>query len=359
MIPYGRQDINSADIQAVVDVLRSDWLTQGPVIEKFEDALAEYVGADYAVAFSSATAALHASAWATGLGPSSVGATSPLTFASTANCLRYVGAQIELVDINPESLNIDLEKVPEVDALVPVHFSGLPVDLRNIRSKRPSVVIEDAAHALGARTPEGPVGMGADSDVTCFSFHPVKPITSGEGGMAVTNNSELAERLKIFRSHGIVRKPEKDPWYYEVQELGFHYRMTDIQAALGLSQLARVDGFIAARNEQAAYYRERLVDFPITLPPEAPGGFTHGYHLFPVLVENRRRVFDALHSLGVRVQVHYIPLHRHPLNHDLASGHLNHVDRVYERILSLPIFPALAREDQDFVVDSLEKALER
>lgn len=358
MIPYGHQSISSSDIDAVVGVLKSDWLTQGPTIEKFEGEIADYVGAQHAVAFSSGTAALHGAAWATGLGPGAVGATSALTFVASAHCLRYVGAQIELVDIDRRTFNIDLAKVPEVDALIPVHYAGLPVDLKSLRQSRPAVVIEDAAHALGAVTPEGLVGNSLLSDVTCFSFHPVKPITTAEGGMAVTNNSEVAERLRRFRSHGIVRKPEQGGWYYEVEELGFHYRMNDLQAALGISQLEHIGSFIEKRNAIAARYRELLSGLPLELPPAAPAGFIHGYHLFPVLVEHRREIYDRLRERGVGVQVHYVPIHRHPVNHHLSSEHLHVVDNVYERLLSLPIYPGLTEESQDYVVACLTEVLD-
>lgn len=358
MIQYGRQSVNDADISAVVEVLRSDWLTQGPSVEQFERAVSDYVGAEYAVAFSSGTAALHGAAWATGLGPGMSGAVPALTFAASAHCLRYVGAGIELIDIDLKSYNIDFRGLPPVDAVIPVHFAGLPVDLRQIGGAAPAVVIEDAAHALGSRTPDGPVGRSPHSDVTCFSFHPVKPITSGEGGMAVTNNSDIAERLRRFRSHGIVRKPEHGAWYYEVEHLGYHYRMTDLQAALGTSQMRRLDEFIQRRNEIAQRYRDRLQFLPVTLPPPAPEGFTHGYHLFPILVEGRRRIFDELHKRGVAVQVHYVPLHKHPVNKHLRSTHLKNSDFVYERILSLPIHPSLTEEDQDYVVNCLEESIE-
>lgn len=357
MIPYGRQTIGAQDVQAVLSVLESDWLTQGPTVEHFEAAVSEYVGAKHAVAYSSGTAALHGAAWATGLGPGKIGATSALTFAASAHCLRYVGADIELLDIQSDTYNISLSGLPRVDAVIPVHFAGLPVDMAAIGNERPTVVIEDAAHALGAQTPDGPVGISTHSDVTCFSFHPVKPITSGEGGMAVTNDDEIAERLRRFRSHGIVRKPEQGAWYYEVEELGYHYRMTDIQAALGLSQLQRLDHFIERRNEQAEWYRERLKSLPLVLPPAAPSGFRHGYHLFPVLVEDRKSVFEKLHVLGIGVQVHYVPLHKHPVNKHLKSDHLENVEYIYERILSLPIHPSLGVGQQEYIANSLEDIL--
>lgn len=345
MIPYGRQSINQDDIDAVVKVLRGDWLTQGPTIEYFESAVAEYVGAKHAVAFSSGTAALHGAAWAAELGPGDVAYTSPLTFMATPNAARYVGATPGLVDISADTWNIDLTLLPEdAHAVFPVHYAGLPVDLAQPGwTKRPRVVIEDAAHALGAQTPDGPVGNCAHSDMTCISFHPVKPITTGEGGMVTTNDSELAQRLRRFRTHGIVRKPDKGAWYYEISELGHHYRMTDIQAALGLSQLARLDDFITSRNEIARSYRQELAELNIQLPPSAPAGYVHGYHLLPVVVPNRAHAFDELHRRGIRVQVHYVPVNHHPISTDLYNVGVGfpETEKVYDGLLSLPIYPEL------------------
>jgi perosamine synthetase len=357
MIPYGRQSISEADIEAVVEVLRSDWLTQGPAIERFEESVAEYVGAKFAVAFSSGTAALHGACAAAGLGPGDTVVTSPLTFMASANCARYVGANPALVDISPDTWNLDLSQVPAGTAgVVAVHYAGLPVDLANPGwVERPRVVIEDAAHALGAMTPDGPVGNCAHSDMCCFSFHPVKPITTGEGGMVTTNDPELAERLRRFRSHGIVRKPEQGGWFYEVEELGYNYRMTDIQAALGLSQMSRLESFIERRNEIADWYRETLVALPVGLPPTATEGFRHGYHLFPILVDDRPRVFQALRDAGIGVQVHYVPVHHHPVSADVGAkpGDLPVCDDVYERILSLPIWPGLPNRDLGEVAERL------
>ena len=361
MISYGRQSINQRDIDSVVAVLSGDWLTQGPTIEKFESALAEYVDAAYAVSFSSGTAALHAAAWAAGLGPGDVAFTSPLTFMATANAARYVGATPGLVDISRDTWNIDLGLLPErAKAVFPVHYAGLPVDLsRPSWQERPEIVIEDAAHALGAFTPDGPVGNCASSDMTCFSFHPVKPLTTGEGGMVTTNNSDLADRLRRFRNHGILRKPEHGGWYYEISDLGYHYRMTDMQAALGLSQLSRIDSFIAKRNNVAVTYRHELSALPLELPPEAPNGYLHGYHLFPVLVENRAFAFEEFHRLGIAVQVHYVPVHHHPISQDLANfgQEFPEAERVYRGVLSLPIFPELTEDQVRFVAETVPRVL--
>ncbi|MGZ4793251.1 MAG: UDP-4-amino-4,6-dideoxy-N-acetyl-beta-L-altrosamine transaminase [Ilumatobacteraceae bacterium] len=356
-IPYGRQAVDEADIAAVVEVLRGDWLTQGPTIERFEAAVAEYVGARHAVAYSSGTSALHGATAAAGLGPGDVVVTSPLTFMASANCARYVGATPALVDIDPSTWNLDLAQVDEdAAAVVVVHYAGLPVDLRRFPN-RPAVVIEDAAHALGARTPDGPVGNCAHSDMCCFSFHPVKPITTAEGGMVTTNDDGLAERLRRFRTHGIVRMPERGGWYYEISDIGFNYRMTDVQAALGLSQMAKLDRFIERRNEIAVRYRELLAGSAIGLPPAAPPGFRHGYHLFAVQVAERRRVFDGLRDAGIGVQVHYVPIHHHPVSADIGAkpGDLPVCDAVYEQLISLPMHPGLSDSEQTLVVEALLK----
>jgi UDP-4-amino-4,6-dideoxy-N-acetyl-beta-L-altrosamine transaminase len=359
MIPYGRQTIEEDDIAAVVEVLRGDWLTQGPTVEKFERAVAEYVGADFAVAFSSGTAALHGAAFAAGLGPGDILVTSPLTFMASANCARYVGARPMLIDIDPATWNLDLEQMPDnASGVVAVHFAGLPVDFAHARwKKRPPVVIEDAAHALGAHTPDGPVGNCRYGDLCCFSFHPVKPITTGEGGMVTTNNNDLAARLRRFRSHGIVRMPERGDWYYEIGELGYNYRLTDIQAALGVSQMKKLDRFIDRRNEIAATYRELLAGLPVGLPPAAPQGFRHGYHLFPITVLNRPAVFASLREAGIGVQVHYVPVNKHPLSDDILRppNGTPTSDLLYDSLISLPIFPGLADHDINQVVDTLEK----
>jgi UDP-4-amino-4,6-dideoxy-N-acetyl-beta-L-altrosamine transaminase len=355
-IPYGRQYLDEDDIAAVISVMRGDWLTQGPTIDVFEEGIAERVGARHAVAFSSGTAGLHAAAAAADLGPGDTVVTSPLTFMASANCARYVGAAVGLVDIDLHTWNMDLAKLPPtVDAVVAVHYAGLPADLRAM-SYRPRVVIEDAAHALGAHTPDGPVGNCAHSDMCVFSFHPVKPITTGEGGIVTTNDDGLAEKLRRFRTHGIVRTPEKGGWSYTISELGFNYRMTDVQAALGLSQLSKLSNFIDRRNEIAQRYRYLLAELPVTLPPTASNGFLHGYHLFPILTGDRKRIFDGLRESGIGVQVHYVPIHHHPISASI-SAELPNCDAVYEQLISIPIYPALADSDQDYVVQTLRNLL--
>ncbi len=357
MIPYSRQSIDDEDVAAVVAVLQGDWLTQGPAVDVFEAALTEVTEARHAVAFSNGTAALHAAVVAGGVRPGDRVATSPLTFVASANCARYAGADVELVDVDPGTLNMDLDQVPdEVDALVAVHFAGLPLDLSRM-GRRPGLVIEDAAHALGATTPEGPVGNCVHSDMCAFSFHPVKHITTGEGGAVTTNSAELAERLRRLRHHGIVRRPERGEWCYEVVELGWNYRLTDMQAALGTSQLTKLERFVSRRNELADRYRDLLADLPITLPPAAPPGRRHAYHLFPVRVPDRDRVIAELRSAGVGAQVHYIPIHHHPLYADLRLGRLPAADRAFEQLLSLPLYPDLTETEQDHVVHVLRESL--
>lgn len=359
MIPYGRQSVDDDDIAAVVEVLKGDWLTQGPHVEAFERALANAVEARHAVAFSSGTAALHGAAAAAGLGPGDIVVTSPLSFAASATCARYVGATPAFVDIDPSTLCMDLARVPRgISALVPVHYAGFPLDLTGL-TERPRVVIEDAAHAIGATTRDGPVGNCAHSDMTMFSFHPVKTITTGEGGAVTTNSDELAEGLRRFRNHGIVPKPEEGGWHYEIERLGFNYRITDLQAALGTTQLAKLDRFVARRNELAARYREMLSGLPVTLPPEAPDGWRHGRHLFPVRVRDRANVYDRMRGAGIGVQVHFIPIYRHPLYADLGIDPADYpeTEAAYAELLSLPLFPDLTDAEQNEVVARLEFAL--
>ncbi len=357
MIPYGRQEIDDEDVAAVVAALRSDWLTQGPTIEAFESDLALMTGAEHAVAYCNATAALHGACHAAELGPGDLLITSSLSFAASANCGRYVGADVGFVDIDPKTLNLDPAAVPEgVEALVPVHFAGLPVDLTQL-VHRPRVIIEDAAHAIGATTPDGPVGNCAHSDMTVFSFHPVKTITTGEGGAVTTNNAHLAERLRRFRHHGIRAVPDRGGWYYEIDEIGMNYRLTDMQAALGRTQLAKLGGFISRRHELAQRYDLLLAGLPVTTAPAAGAGFTHGHHLYPIRVQHRDEVFSYLRQNGIGTQVHYVPIHHQPAYASSASSHLVNTNEAYEQILSLPLFPTLTEAEQDKVVDTLADAL--
>ena len=359
MIPYGRQSIDESDVEAVSRVLRGDWLTTGPAVEAFEQAVVEYTGAKHAVAFNSATSALHGACHAAGLGPGDVVHTTPLTFMASASCARYVGARPALIDIDEATWNIDLAQVDaSVDALVAVDYAGLPVDLAAL-AHRPRVVIQDSSHALGALTPDGPVGNCAHSDMTVFSFHPVKPITSAEGGMATTNDDELADRMRRFRSHGIDRKPMANGWEYDVVEVGYNYRLTDVQSALGASQMRRLDSFILRRNEIAARYRDLLADAPLTLPPAAPTGWRHGHHLFAVRVPERATVYRRMREEGIGVQVHYVPIHHHTVSADIEipAGGFPVADAVYDGLLSLPIYAGLTDHEQDTVVATLRRVL--
>lgn len=356
MIRYSRQCLDEDDINAVVEVLRGDWLTTGPAVERFEQRLAQVVEAQFAVAFSSGTAALHGSLWAGRIGPGDLVATSPLSFSASANCARYVGADVRFVDIDPSTLNLDPTEVPACDALVAVHYAGLPVDLSQLTS-RPRLIVEDAAQALGAQTPDGPVGNCARSEMTVFSFHPVKSITTGEGGAVTTNDADLAERLRRFRSHGIEPTPDLGDWTYDIEEIGYNYRLTDMQAALGTSQLAKLDRFIAARNGLADRYRLLLADEePIVLPPAPPPGTRHAYHLFVVRVNGRDHAFDVLRSAGIGVQVHHIPIYRLGA-YGLDPSAFPATEEAYARLLSLPLHPGLTPADQDRVVAALREAV--
>jgi len=357
VIPYGRQTIEDDDIAAVAATLTTDWLTQGPTIEDFEADLVRLTGAEHAVAYCNGTAALHGATFAAELGPGDMLHTSSLSFAASANCARYVGADVGFVDIDPTTLNMDLGAVPHgIDALVPVHFAGLPLNLSGL-TNRPRVIIEDAAHAIGASTPSGPVGNCAHSDMTVFSFHPVKTITTGEGGAVTTNDASLAERLRRFRHHGITRVPDKGAWYFEINELGMNYRLTDMQAALGRTQLKKLNRFITTRHELAERYDRLLVDLALTLAPAAPAGCTHGHHLYPILVQERDRVFTYMRDHGIGVQVHYVPIHRQPVYADVASEHLVNTNKIYEQIVSLPLYPSLTTAEQDKVVSTLADAI--
>ena len=355
-IPYGRQSIDDSDIEAVIKTLRSDFLTSGPAVKEFEEQVADSVNARYAVAFSNATAGLHGCAAAAGLGPGDTVATSALTFVASANCARYVGSAVSLIDIDPKTLNLDIAKIPNnADALVAVHFAGLPVHLPQL-SRRPRIIIEDAAQALGAWTPDGPVGNCAHSDMTCFSFHPVKPVTTGEGGVVTTNDNKLAEKLRRFRNHGSQPAPEKGGWYYEIIDEGFNYRITDIQAALGSSQLKKLGQFIKRRNELASRYDDALRDLPIATAPPAAEGYGHGYHLYTIRTPKRREVYDKLRERGIFTQVHYVPVHHHP-RFAYLEAQLPATDDAYDQILTLPLFPTLSDDQQDRVIGELRAVL--
>jgi dTDP-4-amino-4,6-dideoxygalactose transaminase len=350
-------------------------ITQGPVIEAFEDAVAGYLGARHAVAFSSGTAALHGAAFAARLGPGDEAIVPPLTFVASANCALYEGARPRFVDIDPSTWNLDVAAaVAAADertrAVVPVSFAGLPADVESLRGVGDAVVIEDACHALGARRGGAPVGAPGGADITCFSLHPVKAMTTGEGGLAVTEDDELASRMRLFRTHGLAKEgldpgPTDGGWYMEMRELGFNYRITDFQCALGLSQLDRLEGWIERRNEVATRYRELLAgEERVGLPPAAPEGDLHAYHLFVIHVregaEKRLEVFEGLRDAGIGVQVHYIPVYRMPYYRDelgYAQDACPATEDYYAGAISLPIFPAMEEADVERVVFELRALL--
>ncbi|TMK39843.1 MAG: UDP-4-amino-4,6-dideoxy-N-acetyl-beta-L-altrosamine transaminase [Actinobacteria bacterium] len=372
-VPYGHQAVDDADIQAVVDVLRGEWLTQGPAVAAFEETFAERCGAPYAVAFSSGTAALHAAAFAAGIGPGDELVTSALTFAASANCGAYLGATPRFADIDRSTWNVTAETIaasvgPRTRVVIPVHFAGLPAPVEDIRDALAEnvTIIEDAAHALGAHRAGAQIGSCRHSHMTTFSFHPVKAIAAGEGGMVTTRDPQLRERLTRFRNHGLTNDRssltrDEGAWYAEQQDLGFNYRLSDIHSALGRSQLAKLDRYIELRNVIAARYRESLDGIgDLVLPPEAPADSLHAYHLFIVQHcggrEARRRLYGELHERGILVQVHYLPVYLHPWYRRLYGyepGLCPEAERYYAGCLSLPCFPGLTEEDQRLVVDTL------
>jgi perosamine synthetase len=375
-LPYARQEITDADVAAVAAALREPFITQGPTIDRFERAIADRVGARHCVAFSSGTAALHAAAFAAGVEPGDEIVSSPITFAASTNCGVYLGARPRFVDIDPATWNIDAAAAaasvgPRTKAIVPVSFAGLPVDLEPLRALGDGVtVIEDAAHALGGHRDGRPVGGPGGADITIFSLHPAKVMTTGEGGLATTEDDELCERMRLFRTHGITKhgispSPEEGRWYYEMQALGFNYRITDVQSALGLSQLERLDAWVGRRNEVAERYRELLADEDrITLPPAAPDGSLHGYHLFVIHVRDgaaaRLQTFDGLRAAGLGVQVHYVPVYRLPYYRDRLRAPQDdcpNAEAYYWGAISLPMFPGLSDDDVRRVVDDLQRAL--
>lgn len=381
MIPYARQEVLPEDIDAVTKVLNAEFLTQGPVIPAFENAVKTYCGAKYAVAVTNATAALHIACKALGLKQGGLLWTTPITFVASANCGLYCGADVDFVDIDPITWNIDtsalahkLERAAHEgrlpDIVVAVHFTGQSCDMEAINSLSNQYgfkIIEDASHAIGGRYKNSIIGSCTYSDVTVFSFHPVKIITTGEGGMALTNDPDIAAKLHLLRSHGVTRDPklmrrDDGGWYYEQVGLGYNYRITDIQAALGLSQMKRLDAYVEKRQQLFTRYTASLAALPLHLPHIAPYTIS-AIHLYPVIIDNsrtkrtRREVYEAMQSAGIRVNVHYIPIHTQPYYMDrfgFKAGDFPYAERYYAGCLSLPMYAALTFEQQDTVCSVLQ-----
>lgn len=381
MIPYGKQDITQDDIDAVVNVLKSDFLTQGPCVPKFEKEVSKYCGAKYAVAVTSATSALHLACLSLGLGNGDWLWTSPVTFVASANCGLYCGAKIDFVDIDPATYNLcpnalkkklvqakELGELPKI--VVAVHLCGQSCDMKAIHALSEEYgfkIIEDASHAIGGKYLNEPIGNCNYSDITIFSFHPVKIITTGEGGIALTNNSKLAEKMSLLRSHGIIRDSnlmthEADgEWYYQQIELGFNYRMTDMQAALGVSQLERLDTYVSRRHEIATRYNQLLKNLPLLVPYQDNDGYS-AYHLYVIRLENRikhKQVFECLRKNGIGVNLHYIPVYHHPYYEAMGfqKSYCEEAENYYNEAISLPMYATLSEADQDRVVSVLREAL--
>jgi len=380
MIPYGRQEITQADIDAVVGVLRSDFLTQGPVVPDFEKSVADYCGVKHAVAVNSATSALHIACLALGVGKGDVVWTSPITFVASANCALYCGARIDFVDIDPRTFNLSVERLTEKLAqaektgklpkvVIPVHLCGQSCDMAGIHAlgqKYGFKIIEDASHAIGGLYRDEPIGNCRYSDIAVFSFHPVKIITTAEGGMALTNNKVVANKMALLRSHGITRDLAQmthatdGDWYYQQIELGFNYRMTELQAALGVSQMARLDSYVTRRHQLAQRYEELLTELPVTTPWQHPNGYS-SLHLYVIrlqlkkIEQSHREVFDSLRKLGIGCNLHYIPVHTQPYYQCMGfkPGDFPEAENYYSEAISLPLYPSLTEVQQDHVITSL------
>lgn len=377
VIPYGKQEITQEDIEAVIASLRSDFLTQGPQIQSFENEFANYVGCKYAVAVANGTAALHLSALALNVSSNSRVITTPITFAASANCIAYCGGSIDFVDIDPINYTLDLGKLESLLAskpmgsyhgIVPVDFAGYPVDLERLRSiatKYKLWILEDACHAPGgsffdSKTLIQKCGSGSYADLAIFSFHPVKHIATGEGGMITTNDETLYKKLLVLRTHGITKEPSAlyenhGGWYYEMQTLGYNYRLTDFQAALGTSQLKRAAAGLKQRQYLANRYSNALSNYPLILPNVAKG-FHHAWHLYVIKTERRLELYNYLHAKNIKVQVHYIPVHLMPYYKQFGwkAGDFPVAEEFYQKCLSLPMYPGLSDEEQDIVIKAIQ-----
>ena len=384
MIPYGKQDINQSDIDAVINVLKSDFLTQGPQVPLFEKIVSNYCGVEYGVSVNSATSALHIACLALDLGKGDWLWTSPNSFVASANCGLYCGAKVDFVDIDPRTYNLsakELEKkliqakqdgkLPKI--VIPVHFAGQSCDMKKIHSLGQEYgfkIIEDASHAIGGKYLDQPIGGCQYSDIAVFSFHPVKIITTAEGGLATTNDKEISERMQLFRSHGVTRDPElmikkaEGDWYYQQVELGFNYRMTEVQAALGVSQMKRLDEFVALRHQRQKRYDELLKNLPVVAPYQDMDSYS-ALHLYPIQIQTdkvkntRKEIFEALRKNDIGVNVHYIPVHTQPYyeNMGFRKGDFPNAENYYESTISIPMFQGLTIEMQDKVVNALKKVL--
>lgn len=383
-IPYGRQDVDQNDIDAVISVLRSDFLTQGPVVPRFETAVADYCDAKYAIAVNSATSALHIACLALGVGPGDIVWTTPITFVASANCARYCGAEVDFVDIDDQTYNLSAAKLSEKlliaqeqgklpKVVIPVHLCGQSCDMEAIHQLSVQYgfkIIEDASHAIGGRYKNQAIGNSRYSDVTIFSFHPVKIITTAEGGMALTNNAALAKKMDLLRSHGITREPSEmtrtpdGPWYYQQIELGFNYRMTELQAALGLSQMSRLDEFVATRHRIANRYNELLSGIDMLLPWQHPDSYS-GLHLYVIRLKQNSKIkhlalFEGLRAAEIGVNLHYIPVYLQPYYKNLGfeAGYCPNAEAYYAEAISLPMYSNLTETQQDFVVQVIRKLTE-
>ena len=385
MIPYGRQDINQADIDAVVEVLRSDFLTQGPIVPDFEEAIATKVGAKHAVAVNSATSALHIACLALGVSKGDAVWTSPITFVAGANCALYCGATVDFVDIDPRTYNLSIERLAEKldlakrignlpKVVIPVHLCGQSCDMAGIHELSQQYgfkVIEDASHAIGGKYKDEPIGNSRYSDITIFSFHPVKIITTGEGGMAVTNDADLAKHMRLLRSHGIISnvadfktRPVTEIWNYQQIELGFNYRMTDLQAALGLSQMQRLDAFVNTRQALARRYDQILSDLPIITPWQHEDSRS-SYHLYIIRLKlneihmTHRQVYQALTAAGIGVNLHYIPVYLQPYYQQMGfrAGYCTQAEQYYSEVITIPLYPGLTESQQQDIYESLRSTL--